>query len=675
MNEEIARKVTAAHLERRAYLYVRQSTLRQVFEHQESTKRQYALKSKALSLGWDESQVTVIDCDQGQSGASTDRNGFHELVSEVGLGRAGIVMGLEVSRLARNSSDWHRLVEICSLTKTLILDEEGIYDPTQFNDRLLLGLKGTMSEAELHVLRARMQGGLKAKAHRGELKMRLPIGYVYDPCDRIVFDSDKRTQESIGLFFSAFSRLGSAGAVVREFNRKGIKFPRRIFSGPNKGAVIFSSLTLSRAMQILKNPRYAGAYVFGIRQQQYQNQKLVVKFVDSKDWQVCIWEAHPGYISRQDYEENLKQLAANSCKMMASRKCAPREGPALLQGLAICGLCGRRMTVRYHSKRRGKELSPDYCCAGPRQQYLEPHCPTISGQIVDDLIGKLLLEQMKPAALEVALSVQDELQARIDEADRLRYQHVEQAHYEMECARKRYMAVDPNNRLVADQLEVEWNNTIRSYREAQEHYEKMKEKDRLVLTEQQREKILLLVTDFPRLWNSETTSARDRKRMVRLIVEDVTLTKGANLLVQIRFKGGAVQTHTLALPKRAFEERRHSPDVVKEVDSLLDKHTDSEVANILNNKGMLSGTGKEFDGRRISKIRRAYRIPSRYYRLRKKGLLTIHEIGEQFGVSRHVVYKWRKTGKLRAYRYDDVGRYLYQPTPELTQQAREVQYG
>jgi len=331
------------------------------------------------------------------------------------------------------------------------------------------------------------------------------------------------------------------------------------------------------------------------------------------------------------------------------------------------------MTVRYH-KRKGKELSPDYCCAGPRPQYLEPHCPSISGQVVDDLIGNLLLEQMQPETLEVALSVQDELQARIDEADRLRYQHVEHAHYEMECARKRYMAVDPNNRLVADQLEVEWNNAIRSYRESQEQYEQMKEKDRLKLTEQQREKIMMLVTDFPRLWNSSSTLDRDRKRMVRLIVEDVTITKGDELLIQIRFKGGAVQIHTLDLPKSAAEERRHSPEVVREVDLLLNKHTDSEVADILNDKGMLSGTGKEFNARRISKIRRAYRIPSRYHRLKEKGLLTIHEVGEKFGVKRHVVYKWRKSGKLRAYKFDDVGRYLYQPTEDLTQQAKEVQY-
>ena len=637
MNEDLLNKVSVDHLDRAAYLYVRQSSLRQVLEHQESTKRQYALKNKAVSLGWDESRVVVIDSDQGQSGASTSRSGFHTLVSEVGLGRAGIVMGLEVSRLARNSSDWHRLVEICALTKTLILDEEGIYDPTQFNDRLLLGLKGTMSEAELHVLHARMQGGMKAKARRGELKLRLPIGFVYDTRDRIVLDSDKRIQESIRLFFSTFSRLGSAGAVVREFNRKELEFPRRLFSGPQKGAVLYDPLSMTRAMQMLRNPRYGGAYVYGIRQQQYRasDQKLVVKFVDREKWQVCLWDAHPGYISRAEYEENLERLKANSCKMMASRKGAPREGPALLQGLAICGWCGRRMTVRYHS-RRGRALSPDYCCMAPRRPYLEPHCPSVSGQVVDDLIGKLLLEQMKPAALEVALSVQKELQARIEETDRLRYKSVEQARYEMDCARKRYLAVDPHNRLVADELEAAWNDSIREYRDAQEHYEKMKEKDRLVLTQEQRKKILNLVTDFPKLWNSITTTDRDRKRMVRLLVDDVTLTKGEDLLVQIRFKGGATETHRLALPKNAFAERQHDPEVIKVIDSLLDSNTDSEVAGILNDQGLVSGTGKTFDADRIGKIRRAYRLRSYFYRLRDKGLLTIHEICKQFKVSRHI---------------------------------------
>jgi DNA invertase Pin-like site-specific DNA recombinase len=575
-------------------------------------------------------------------------------------------MGLEVSRLARNSSDWHRLVEICALTKTLILDEEGIYDPTQFNDRLLLGLKGTMSEAELHVIRARMQGGMKAKAQRGELKLRLPVGFVHDARDKIVLDPDKRIQESIRLFFSAFRRLGGAGAVVREFKSKGLEFPRRIFSGPQKGMLLFAPLTLSRVMQVLKNPRYAGAYAYGIRQQQYRSsdQKLVVKFVDPKDWQVCLWDSHQGYISREEYEENLERLRANSAKMMASRKCAPREGPALLQGLAVCGLCGRRMAVRYHN-RRGKVLSPDYCCSGPRHQYLEPHCPTISGHVVDELIGQLLLEKMHPAVLEVALSVQDELKEHIEETDRLRYKHVEHARYEMDYARKRYMVIDPHNRLVADELEAEWNSAIRSYRDAQEHYEKMKEKDRLILTEQQRGKILTLVTDFPKLWSSDATADKDRKRMLRLLIEDVTLTKGKNLLVQIRYKGGASEEHALPLPKNGFEERKHSPEVVKAIDALLDHHTDSEVAENLNDKGMLSGTGKTFDARRVSRIRRDYRLPSRYYRLRQKGLLTIHEVGEQFNVSRHVVYKWRKTGKLKAHRFDDVGRYLYELTPEL----------
>ena len=353
---------------------------------------------------------------------------------------------------------------------------------------------------------------------------------------------------------------------------------------------------------------------------------------------------------------------------MENRKTVFREGPALLQGLAICGLCGRRMTVRYHN-RRGTQLSPDYCCTNLRERYTEPYCPTVSGQGVDELIGALLLEKIQPAALEVALSVQEELQARIEEADRLRYKHVEHARYEMDCARTRYAAVDPHNRLVADELETDWNNAIRRYQETQEQYQRMKEKDRTALTEQQREKILALVKDFRLLWNSDTTSARERKRIIRLLIEDVTLTKKEDLLVQIRFKGGALETHTLPLPKNAFEERRHSSEVIEAVDSLLDEHTDAEVALLLNQRGMRSGTGKAFDARRISKIRRAYKLPSRYHRLKQKGLLTTKEICERFSVSRHVVAQWRKGRKLYPYLYDDAGRYLYEISPELAQQA------
>ena len=298
-------KVRTDHLKRDAYLYIRQSTIQQVFHNTESTKRQYALKQRAIALGWPAEQVIVIDSDQGQSGASAvDREGFQKLVAEVGLGRAGIVLGLEVSRLARNSSDWHRLLEICGLTETLILDEDGLYDPSNFNDRLLLGLKGTMSEAELHVLRARLQGGIRNKARRGELRMPLPVGLVYDMQGKVILDPDKQVQQTLRTFFQVYQREGSALAVVKYFYKNDLSFPRRLRGGANKGQLAWGSLAHSRAIQVLRNPRYAGAFVFG-RMKVYKrsNGQLGCRSVPQEDWHTLIPDAHPGYISWQQYQD------------------------------------------------------------------------------------------------------------------------------------------------------------------------------------------------------------------------------------------------------------------------------------------------------------------------------------------------------------------------------------
>jgi DNA invertase Pin-like site-specific DNA recombinase len=670
MTDPVPLKVTASHLERLACLYVRQSTMRQVFENRESTRRQYGLKAKALTLGWSEAQVCVIDCDLGQSGASGDREGFKQLVSYVGLGQVGIVMGLEVSRLARNSSDWQRLLEICALTHTLILDEDGIYDPATFNDRLLLGLKGTISEAELHVIRARLQGGLIAKARRGELKFRLPIGFVHDTRDLIVLDPDQRVQASIHLFFDTFQRLASAGATVREFHARALTFPRRLYSGPHKGEVMFGTLTLSRATQVLRNPRYSGAYVYGVREQVFRGleQRPAVRYRSQNQWQVLIKDAYPGYISWAQYEANIQRLADNC---LGGASSAPREGPALLQGIVVCGCCGGSMSVRYHS-RRGKSRSADYCCKGPHANLNRVHCQSIPGDAMEELIGELLRAKMQPAVLEVALAVQQELQGRLDQADRIRYQHVEQARYEMDAARRRYLAIDPHHRLVAEELEAHWNDTIGAYRSAQATYEQQRATDQLVLSDQQQQSIRKLCHDFPAVWNNPATPDRERKRMVRLLIEDVTLTKGDDIKIQIRFKGGATETHHLPLPQSAWVERKHSPEVIQAIDDLLEEHTDSEVAGILNQRGMRSGTGLPFDARRVAVTRRHYRIPSRRTRLRKKGLLTIAEIGEKFKVKRWTVYEWRKTGKLMAYRIDDVGRYLYDINTNITVSTQEV---
>ena len=615
------------------------------------------MQQRAIALGWTAQQITVIDDNLGESGASTTRDGFRKLVTEVSLGNAGIVMGLEVSRLARNSSDWHRLLEICAISHTLILDEEGIYDPAHFNDRLLLGLKGTMSEAELHVIRARLIGGMLNKAKRGELKMRLPVGFVYNALDQVVLDPDKRVQDTIAMLFRIFRRRGTVGATVREFNRLGLSFPKRMHDGSRKGELVYGTLTTSRALQVLKNPRYAGAFAYGVRQSfpRGLDHKPAVKFVERDQWKAFLRDVHPGYIQWEAYEENLRRLQANAAASKDNRRCPPRQGPALLQGLVVCGVCGRRMTVRYHT-RRGSMASPDYICRDTVNR-----CQSIPGHQIDALIGTQLIEKISPTTLDMALAVHDEMQKRISEADKLRHRQVEQAAYEMELAKRRYMSVDTSHRLVADQLEAEWSHKIREYNNAKADYEHQREQDRLAITEEQKNRIHDLVTHFPRLWNSPTTEDKDRKRMVRLLIEDVTLIKADSIEVKIRYKGGQTAEHSLALPQSAWIEKKHSPEVLAAIDQLLDHHTDGEVAEILNNKGYRSGTGQSFCARRISVIRRAYKIPSRFTRLRKRGLLSIKEIGEKYGVNRWMVYAWRKSGKLKAYRCDDTGRSLYEP--------------
>ncbi|HET8666398.1 MAG TPA: recombinase family protein [Terriglobales bacterium] len=661
MTQDAHQKVKATHLKRNAYLYVRQSTLRQVFENTESTQRQYALRQQAVALGWPQDRIVVIDSDLGQSGAATDREGFQKLVTEVSMDRAGIVLGLEVSRLARNSMDWHRLLEICALTDTLILDEDGIYDPAHFNDRLLLGLKGTMSEAELHVLRARLQGGILNKARRGELFVRPPIGFVYTAEGKLIIDPDQQIQRALRMVFDTFRRTGSALATVRAFRQQCLLFPRRILSGPKKGDVIWGSLEHSHVLRILHNPRYAGVFIFGrTRARKTIDGGSIIEQLPREQWHTFLPGAHPGYIDWEDYEGNLKRLRENAQAMGHDRrKSPPREGPALLQGLMICGQCGRRMTLRYHS-RRG-HLCPEYVCQRKGIENAEPVCLRIPGQEVDRAVSDLLVKLVNPVTLDVALVVQQELRLRLEEADHLRRQQVERARYETELAQRRYLRVDPDNRLVADSLEADWNDKLRALAEAQQEYERRREQDRQVFSEQQRQAILALATDFPRLWRDPNTPDRERKRMIRLLIEDVTLLRGQHITLHLRFRGGA--DHTLALPNplRAWESWMTSPEVVAEIDRLLNDHTYGAAAAILNARGLRSGKGQRFTARYIARIQKHYGLKTRYHRLHDLGMLTLDEIAHALAVHPKTVKTWAAHGMLRAHPYTDKPECLYEP--------------
>ncbi len=676
MTGTVHQKVRASHLRRDAYLYVRQSTVRQVFENTESTRRQYALRERAVALGWPIERVVVIDSDLGRSGASgTDREGFQNLVGEVGMGHAGIVLGLEVSRLARNSTDWHRLLEICALTDTLILDEDGVYNPSDFNDRLLLGLKGTMSEAELHVLRARLRGGILNQARRGALKMPLPVGLVYDPVSNVVLDPDRQVQQSIRHLFETFSRTGSATATVKYFREQGLRFPRRPRYGPHKGELLWAPLRHWHVLQVLHNPRYAGAFAYGrTRSRKRPGGTIEVEALPREEWTVLLPDAHPGYLCWEQFEVNQRRLRDNAQAHGADRRRSPpREGPALLQGLAVCGVCGQRMTVRYHTRKNTQW--PEYVCQREAINTATSKCQTIPGAGIDQAIGALLVETVTPMTLEVALQVQAELEVRADEADTLRRQRVQRARQEADLARRRFMEADPGNRLVVDVLEAEWNDKLRALHDAQTKFEQRQSQDHQEVSEAQRKQILALAIDFPRLWNDPGTSQRERKRMVRLLLEDVTLTKSDEITAGVRFCGGTSRHLTLPLAQPAWQLRQTPAQIVAEIDALLDHHTEQEIATILNERGLVSGEGKPFHAIMVQRIRRSYHLRRRYDRLRDAGMLTLTEIADRLRVSTGTIKIWRDHGLLYAQAYNDKNECLYEQPgdePPVKAQGRKL---
>lgn len=588
-------KVRPEHRARKAYLYIRQSTPRQVVENRESTQRQYALQERAVALGWDRQQIVVIDKDLGQSGTSAaDREGFQKLVTEVSMGRVGIVLGLEVSRLARNSSDWHRLIELCSLMNTLILDEDGVYDPGQFNDRLVLGLKGTLSEAEIHVLRSRMRGGILNKAKRGELVIPLPVGFLYDEKRTVVLDPDQQVQESIRQLFAGFKRTGSVTETVREFQAKNYSFPVRSGKGPWPGELKWGPLTRNRVNSVLRNPRYAGGYAYGQHRHGGKPDGMGrrVERVPREKWYKLECHAHAGYVSWEEYEENERRLQENAPRPRAEGRGAVREGPALLQGLVYCGVCGGRLGVRYHQ--RGDELIPDYVCDRGNSNRAEAVCQSMSGRMLDAAVGKALVGSITPATLELALAVQEEIATRETECDRLRQMQVDRARYEAERAERRYKRVDPDNRLVAGTLEAEWNSRLSQLRETEEEYQRMQMTNKRA-TSEARESVLQLAENFPLMWQDVRTTDRERKQMVRLLLKDVTVKRDQEqITAHLRFNGGADQTLLVPVAQRT------DPKAIAIIESLLNSDRSlSHIAITLNNLGMRTARGKDYTSQTV----------------------------------------------------------------------------
>ena len=607
-------KLRETHLQRQALIYIRQSTLIQVRDHTGSTARQYQLVDRARDLGWPPDRICVIDQDQGRSGASSvGREGFEQLVTAVSLGRAGAVFSLEASRLARSCSDWYRLLEICALTDTLVIDEDGLYDPGQYNDRLLLGFRGTMSEAELHWLRNRLLGGKLAKAAQGELRWRLPVGYVYDDARRIVFDPDEAVQQAVQLLFTLFAHSGSALAVVKQFADQRLRFPTRRWGRGADTTVHWQPLSAERVLAVLHNPTYAGVYVYGRTQTRTRTlpneaprRKGYTRQVKLPDWPIVLLAHHPAYLSWEQFLHNGQRLAENRTVPNQDRRGAAREGGALLQGIVLCGRCGRRMTVRYLQGQ-----IPSYECNQQHKQWGEKTCQSLRGDGVDQAVATALLEAMTPAQLDIALATFEAVEAQARQLDQQWQRQLERARYEAELARRRYLAVDPDNRLVARRLEQDWNARLTEVDQLEHEYTRRPAAHTLPLSAQERAKILALAQDLPALWQAPTTTQAQRKQLLRVLIKDVTLSRQDQVIqLAIRWQTNACTTLEVARPPRSCEVRRTAPAVIERIRALAPAHTDVHIAAQLNAEGLRPGASETFTATKIAWLRYAYQIPN-----------------------------------------------------------------
>lgn len=582
-------KIQTEHSERLAIVYVRQSTPQQVLNHQESTRVQYSLKTRALLLGWSEDRILVIDDDLGKSGATAEgRVGFQRLVSEVSLGHVGLILGAEMSRLARSCKDWHQLLEVCGIFGTLIADFDGIYDPGQYNDRLLLGLKGTMSEAELHIIKQRMSQGRINKARRGELRCLLPRGYVRRPSGEVVRDPDEQVQEVVRLVFRKFEELGTLNAVLQYLAKNNIKLGNRTREGETKGELEWRRPNRPTLQNMLHNPIYAGAYAYGRRRVNLRKKipgrpSTGRQVQNSRDWFVLIKDRFPAYISWDQYERNLERLKSNQIR--ADEMGAIRHGPSLLSGLLICGKCGRRMTIRY----AGRRSLHSYLCSRQMTDYGGEVCQSLAGPALDQFVISRLLEALAPASLDLSLEAARNLQQEREEHQRLWRQRLERIEYEVDRAARQYRSVEPENRLVARQLEQEWETKLSQKKNLEEEYHRFEAKQPRILSEAEREQIRLLATDIPALWYAPTTTVADRKEIIRQVVNRVIVdTQGDSERVRviIEWASGTSTQEEMIRPVRKLEQLTYYPQLCKRIHELLGEELQArEIANRLNAEG------------------------------------------------------------------------------------------
>ncbi len=645
-------KITEQHRRRRAVVYVRQSSAGQVERNVESAARQYALRERAVELGWPAGAVAVVDEDTGRSGASSDgRLGFKELVAEVGLGHVGLIVALETSRLARCSADWHRLLDLCALTGTLIADSDGVYSPADFNDRLLLGLKGTMSEAELHFIRARLVGGLQNKAKRGELRLLLPVGLDRDDDDRIVLCADEQVRHAIERVFCLWRQLGSARQVVLELNTEGQQLPRRTI-GQRRIRWVRASYGAVHAF--LTNPGYAGAFVYG-RQRQVkrvdEHGEVRVSRVDVplEEWSVCLPDHHPGYVSWDEYLATRQRLRSN-VTARGEGGGAAREGSALLQGLVRCGRCGRKMQVAYSGT--GGKVRRYACTRGRDWHATGKACQTVGGARLDKTVVGAFLEAAAPAGLAATAGAICELEDQHEQRLAGQRLAVERAQYEADRAQRKYDACEPENRLVGRTLE---RALEAAFVDLERERGKLAQLDRarpMALSDQEREVLTQLARELPRLWTAKTTADRDRKDLLRTLIGEVVITTDHDkrlAAVEVQWQGGARTELSFALKVPGkLEQDRIASDTLDLIRRLAEHHCDREIAGILSRQGRLTGTGLPFTKGRVRAIRRHADIPAAPPPDPNSELLSIERAANELGVSVHTIRRWINDGLLPA---------------------------